>query len=435
MKYLKEEDSWLRNGLIRQPIRDQQYRKSIFVVDLPVEDGVLLYNTATGSMLYFESDLELQYSKEILISNWFYVPAIDFDEFLWVSFLRDKKRELASNNPMKSYLIMTTMDCNARCFYCYEKGRHPISMTAKTANDVSNYILTNAENKKVKLSWFGGEPLVNYKVIDLICEGLKRNRFNYVSHMISNGLLFSDDIIAKALNQWNLRRVQITIDGTESQYLKIKSFKNGKGDEFQKIMRNIEALLKNGILVSIRLNQSLNTTDDLLILVDLIKDKFSFYNNLSVYNRLLFDEEITSEVQLAYFSLKHKLQQIGLLKPKSIEAIKHSQCMADNDFSLVITPNGNLGKCEHFSEDHFIGSIYDTRYNQQMITQFKETHEQLSSCNSCALYPSCVRLKMCPSQLNICHEFTRADLLDNLHFMMKSYYQKFKENSITSMLL
>lgn len=62
MKYLKEEDSWLRNGLIRQPIRDQQYRKSIFVVDLPVEDGVLLYNTATGSMLYFESDLELQYS-------------------------------------------------------------------------------------------------------------------------------------------------------------------------------------------------------------------------------------------------------------------------------------------------------------------------------------------------------------------------------------
>ncbi len=428
MKYLKEEDSWLRNGLIRQPIRDQQYRKSIFVVDLPVEDGVLLYNTATGSILYFESDQELQNSKDILISNWFYVPAFNFDEFLWVDFLRDKKRELSSDNPTKSYLIMTTMDCNARCFYCYEKGRRPITMTLQTANDVSDYIMTNAENKKVKISWFGGEPLVNYKVIDLICEDLKRNRFNYVSHMISNGLLFSDDVIAKALNLWNLRRVQITIDGTEGQYLKIKSFKNGKGDEFQKVMNNIEALLKQGVLVSIRLNQSINNSDDLLILVDLIKDKFSLYDNLSVYNRLLFDEEITTDVQLAYFRLKQKLQQVGLLKPKSMEAIKHSQCMADNDYSLVITPKGNVGKCEHFSEDHYIGSIYDEKFNQQMIIQFKEPREPLSFCKSCALYPSCVRLKMCPSQLDVCHEFTRKDLHDNIHIMMKSYYQKFKDN-------
>ena len=425
MKCIKGEDSWLKNGLIRQKVKNQQYRMSTFVVDLPIDCGRLLYNTVTGSILFFESDQELQNSKDILINNWFFIPVVDFDEFLWADFLRNKKRELSSRNPVRSYLVMTTMDCNARCFYCYEKGRKPITMANDTANKVSDFIIANASTKKVKLSWFGGEPLVNSQAINIICENLRRNSYNYVSHMISNGLLFSDNVIANALNLWNLKRIQITIDGTEDRYLKIKSFKNSKGDEFHRVLNNIESLLKNNISVSVRLNQNHDNTADLLNLVDIIKDKFSDFDNLSVYNRLLFDEEITPEIKNDYFNLKHKLRRTKLLKPKSRDAVKHSQCMADNDYSLVITPDGHIGKCEHFSENHFIGSIYEKDFDCQVINQFKEKHEKLSICSTCALYPSCVRFKMCPSQLEQCQDFTREDLYDDLYFMMKScYHQK-----------
>ena len=82
MKCIKGEDSWLKNGLIRQQIKNQQYRMSTFVVDLPIDGGRLLYNTVTGSILFFESDQELQNSKDILINNWFFIPVVDFDEFL-----------------------------------------------------------------------------------------------------------------------------------------------------------------------------------------------------------------------------------------------------------------------------------------------------------------------------------------------------------------
>ena len=427
MQCLKEEDNWLKAGLIRQPIEDLQYRLSKFVVKLSVKDGCLLYNAATGSLLFFENDADFQSSKEYLIANWFFVPIRDFDEFLWVDFLRDKKRELSREDSIKSYLIMTTMNCNARCFYCYEKGRKPISMTPKIANDVADFIIANTKSKKVKVSWFGGEPLVNYKAIDIICERLKQNGFYYHSHIISNGLLFSDELIERSKKLWNLKKAQITIDGTESVYLKTKAYKDSTGNEFQKVMSNIEHLLRNDVSVSIRLNQSKENTNDLLNLADLIKCKFHLFNNLSVYNRLLFEEKITDEVETAYFELKQKLIHLGLLKPKYGEAIKYAQCMADNDSSMVITPDGHIGKCEHFSEDYFVGSIYDKNLNLQLINQFKEVFPPIPSCNSCALYPSCVRIKLCPSHLDACTEFMRKDLLQNLHYMMNRYYQTWKK--------
>ncbi|MCQ2202931.1 MAG: 4Fe-4S cluster-binding domain-containing protein [Bacteroidales bacterium] len=312
MKCIKEEDSWLKTKLIRQPKENLHYRLSKFVVKLSVDGGFLLYNTATGCILYFENEIDFQDSTDQLIQNWFFLPSKGFDEFAWVEFLRDKKRELSQSNPTKSYIIMTTMDCNARCFYCYEKGRKAIYMTEKSANDISNYIISNAMNNKVKISWFGGEPLINQKVIDVICNNLKKNNIKFISHIITNGLLFTKEATERAKNVWNLKKAQVTIDGTEEIYLRTKAFKNGHGDEFQNVMHNIDSLLENNIAVSIRLNQSFDNTNDLLELSDYIKNRFVGNNNLSVYNRLLFDEEITEDTQNAYFKLKHKLRALGL---------------------------------------------------------------------------------------------------------------------------
>lgn len=425
MKCLKEEDTWIKNGLIRQPVNNQPYRLSTFVVRFPVNDGFLLFNTVTGCILFFENEQDFHNSKETLIQNWFLIPSENFDEHLWVDYLRDKKREIKGGE-IKSYLIMTTMGCNARCFYCYEKGRKPISMTEQTAIAVSNMIIADSSSKKVRISWFGGEPLVNSKVINIICKNLEKHNCAYSSNIISNGLLFSEDLIDQAINQWHLQRVQITIDGTEKNYLSIKAYKHGHGDEFQKVMHNIENLLKNNISVSIRLNQNYGNTNDLIILSEYIKDKFAKYNTLSVYNRLLFDEKITDDLYIAYFKLKHKLQKLHLSKPYYGEALRSNQCMADSDTSLVITPNGKIGKCEHFSESNFIGSIYDKEFDQQMISQFKETYEKLPSCNTCAFYPRCVRLKMCPSPIDVCTDFIRADYLDDIHYMMNACYKKYK---------
>jgi sulfatase maturation enzyme AslB (radical SAM superfamily) len=58
--------------------------------------------------------------------------------------------------------------------------------------------------------------------------------------MFSNGLLFNDENIIKAKEIWNLKKIQITIDGTEPFYEKIKNVPSGS---FNILLANIKKLL------------------------------------------------------------------------------------------------------------------------------------------------------------------------------------------------
>lgn len=55
--------------------------------------------------------------------------------------------------------------------------------------------------------------------------------------MVSNGYLFNPTLICEAVDVWKLRKIQITLDGTESVYEKIKQF--GDKQSFQKVIENI----------------------------------------------------------------------------------------------------------------------------------------------------------------------------------------------------
>ena len=88
------------------------------------------------------------------------------------------------------YRIYTTMACNARCPYCYEKGIKPEHMSYQTADALIEFIVKNCrENSHIVLEWFGGEPLVNEKIIDYICEKLtqllKEKKASFNSNMVS----------------------------------------------------------------------------------------------------------------------------------------------------------------------------------------------------------------------------------------------------------
>ena len=79
-------------------------------------------------------------------------------------------------------------------------------MNEKTANDVADYIINASKgNSDIKLRWFGGEPLYNAKIIDIICRKLKNCNVSYTSEIISNGYLFDDENVFKAASLWNTK--------------------------------------------------------------------------------------------------------------------------------------------------------------------------------------------------------------------------------------
>ena len=190
----------------------ERYRLMTYVVQQPVTDGLLLYNTLTCSMVLLQPDeaADLTAQRE-LIDRWFLVPEDHDDRKL----CRQVRQMVALLKPaaktISTYIILPTTGCNARCFYCFEQGAKPVTMTTETASRVVRYIVAHRGNEEVTLRWFGGEPLVNAKVIDQICTELREQGVPFRSEMTTNGYLMDADMVQRARDLWQLQHVVITI--------------------------------------------------------------------------------------------------------------------------------------------------------------------------------------------------------------------------------
>ncbi len=384
------------------------YRLNKFVVVAEVQEGWMLYNTTTGGIVHIQNTDDLQKSLDQLVEMYIYVP-LQFDEVKWVDNLRAKKYSKPGNVSINGFTILTTLDCNARCFYCYEKGRPHISMTDTIAKDVADFIIKHKTNSPIHIRWFGGEPLMNVNAINIISDALIDNGVKFKSTMISNGLLLTDSIILKAKHIWNIKHIQITLDGTKDVYQKAKSYKDAVGNEFDTVINNIGKLTNANIRVSIRLNQGNYNTTDLLDLIDFLATQFKGNKLFSVYNSLLFDEYIEADNQADkekyenFQKVQDKIMKCGFYAGNNLKKnLKYSHCMADNDKSLVITPTGDFGKCEHFTDQYLVGNIYDDKLDQNVILRCKEQYKPTQKCFECPLYPQCVRITLCPEEKEFC---------------------------------
>jgi radical SAM protein with 4Fe4S-binding SPASM domain len=101
--------------------------------------------------------------------------------------------------------------------------------------------------------------------------------------------------------------------------------------------------------------------------------------------------------------------------------------MADCDKSVVIVPNGHIGKCEHFSEDHFVGHIESEELDTKMIQNFQETHEEISICSTCFDYPNCIWLKLCKNHQK-CYQEERTHKHYIFQQSITKAYLKYKDN-------
>ena len=233
-------------GILGKPKQsDGRVHLAKYCVPLLTEEGVLLFNVLTREMLLLTlAEYDAALSSAYLHERWFTISEDQNEKELtelvrWVhtSLRREPKH-------ISTFTILTTTDCNARCYYCYERGCARVTMSLETADKIVNFIQNHSGGKQVKIRWFGGEPLVNFFVIDRICEMLRLRGIAFTSHMVSNAYLFDDTLVAKASGNWNLKEVQVTLDGTEEVYNRSKAFVYQEGNPYRIVMENIRRLLK-----------------------------------------------------------------------------------------------------------------------------------------------------------------------------------------------
>ena len=422
---------------------DTTYRLMHYVVQQEVEEGMLLYNTLTCALaLVTHEEAQNLTAVEGLIEHRFLVP-VDHDDKNFCKIIRIGAK-LMQKRPkgIRKYTIVTTTGCNARCAYCFEKGTKPVHMNMETAERVAQYIITHrGEHEEVQIDWFGGEPLYNFKVMDRICTRLMEHNVRFFSRIASNGYLFNDRLVAKTRQLWNIKTLQVTLDGTEDNYNRIKAYVHTNGaNPYQRVIKNIKRLLEAKIPeVQIRIHLQYNNFADIWALTKECGERFKGYNNFYIYFTPLYEHigaeaDRTSLQRKAIYEEKQKLakyiQKIGLKgHPRHYkkQGPVLCQCMVDSEVAVMIVPDGHLGLCNLYLDSHFFGNIDNDEWDQEVIKQSREYCEEIPECDTCAFYPRCFRLKVCTNRI-MCFKEWREDHIASIKNRMLRDYQEIKDS-------
>ena len=412
------------------------FRLSPYVVSTKADNGLLVFTTLTCALLHIDSvfsedelcrkakeDPELR--KTLLLHRVLIPENFDeqkFCEQLRVLLLSEKNRLLRGRK--NGYIIFTTTACNARCYYCFEHGYVPVTMTEETARKAAEYIEAHA-NGEVTLTWFGGEPLVNTKAIDSITAYLAERGISFRSHIVTNAWLFTPELIQRAKKQWHLENAQITLDGTRENYNRIKAYVNGDADDYSRVLGNIKALAENDVHISLYLVLSRENEEDLYALLTELApmmkenpERFSVLPNLLQQYGGAADED---EMQQKLIGMWKWLRINGMLpEPKLPQNLCLSSCTADNPGTVVIQADGGLHCCDHIGESRPYGSVFEEDMDKAVIRWWAERRAAIPDCDGCALYPQCLRLAHCPAKKFACTKLTREDRISSIKAAMKN---------------
>lgn len=205
-------------GGLQKKVKSFKYRFNKFIIKTKYEDEFIWYNVFTGSIVSIKSyEIDNIFTEDFctyadyLIQNYFLVPENFEEEELLKEFRKRKTIPITANSLTKlsNFTILTTTKCNARCFYCYQlHGKKKEHMTEETARKVAKYIVDSTlENQQIFIGWFGGEPLYNPKVIDIITTIVASSNRSVRSSIITNGYLFDEKMCKKAVKDWGLMNV------------------------------------------------------------------------------------------------------------------------------------------------------------------------------------------------------------------------------------
>lgn len=224
-------------------------KKSQFVVEVEIPDGMLLYNTKNGGLIRLtnsevrvfnnltRAEISESHLAQLLLE---YEFIIDDNRNEYKEIVKDHWY-VRNQQEYVRYVIAPTTKCNFECTYCFECGISRKTMSPELCTEVSEFVLRNSEKAShVDLIWYGGEPLcAEAEIRQISASLLKDDAFSekYSVQMVTNGFLLTKELV-DTLVAAHINMVQITVDGPDYIHDKKRKLRNGKGT-FQTILGNI----------------------------------------------------------------------------------------------------------------------------------------------------------------------------------------------------
>ena len=374
-------------------------KPSVFNFCVETPKKILLYNTLYNSMvkltpeeflmLQGKNHCEKDLRQKFLESGIFVAAEIDERKNyqLW-------RQEAQKRNEHLSVNITTTLKCNARCPYCYEHGVKHVDFDETKIDALINFIKQHKKNSPVKLNWFGGEPFLNPKIIDAVTKKLGELGFEFDSFAITNGTLITRRLIEGKFKKWNMRGVQITLDGTAEQYEKRKGYVDGQRQVFKKILNRIEWLAEADIHVDLRLNIDRENMKDILDLIYVLQARFDENKNVVYYPAFVtgLKDKLSDAEKISF--IKEIFRALANPSKMSITDRLYSfprslPCMRNDPQAFSVDAYGRVYNCEHLvgRKEMALGTL---KRLSQKDNQARLNEPLREECASCAFLPKCM---------------------------------------------
>jgi len=364
-----------------------------------------------------------------------------------------------------------TTNCNLRCEYCcYGEGyttfknRKTGNLDFKTAKSVLDYFSNVFENKyeigtrpePFAISFYGGEPLMNFPVIKSIVDYAEEKHFkgkDLVFTMTTNAMLL--DKYADYLSAHNFR-ILVSLDGNKAHDSYRKTY-NGK-ESFEIVYRNLKAVEKlyPRLFAAIHFNSVYTDRSDAGEIIAFFNKEFGKTPQFSPLHEPEPNAQKAREIKnmckpleipsvlcmrqdLIMESPMHKRILELCVKLSSHSYRDESQLQNDTrdigyptgtciPFSkrVFVSYNGELHPCEKVNRDKAWGKVDDTgtlaiNFDEVAIRFNKMLDDYERVCSSCYLQQFCTKCAL--QSGTACNNWTSKERLRTILSQTYSYLE------------
>lgn len=325
------------------------------------------------------------------------------------------------NSSDMALTLLPTRACNFGCIYCYELERPNEYMDEQTEDGIIRFVQSNPNLKRLNVTWYGGEPLLNFASIKRLTEKFHKLDIEYSAKIITNGYLLTKEI-AEQLQKLDIDSIQITFDGPEEIHNKRRCLLGGQ-PTYRRIIDNLKYLLS--VNTSIRVNIRTNV------------DK----RNMEHYERFrrAFEREINSAQVVLYPGFVSDIlsndcaaadvlmnegdnkarfvldiyQKYGIEIHAFMPTYRRHSCVATKYYAFVIGPKGEIWKCWKTvgNKQEQLGNVVTGEFDMYKFSRYMigTDYTRDQKCLACNLIALCgggcplVRQRNKREMLNINH--------------------------------
>lgn len=311
---------------------------------------------------------------------------------------------------VKALCLHIAHDCNLACKYCFAEegeyhGRRAL-MSFEVGKKALDFLIANSGSRRnLEVDFFGGEPLLNWKVVKQLVEygrsqeEAHNKRFRFT--LTTNGVLLNDEIMEFCNRE--MSNVVLSLDGRPEVNDKMRPFRNGSGSydlivpKFRKFAESRGQM--DYYVRGTFTRNNLDFSKDVLHYADLGFKQMSMEPVVAEpeMDYAIREEDIPQILEeydkLAVEYIKRKKEGRGFnffhfmidLNAGPCVAKRMAGCGSGTEY-LAVTPWGDLYPCHQFvgNEKFLLGNVDTGIVNDEIRNEFKLCNVYAKeSCRDC----------------------------------------------------